>query len=123
VWKASWIFQCGGNLSRYVVSDIFCLMGKSLYLLGVSFVDLYGSGRFVRSSQTRSLILKGLKFVSLMRCFCAMFMASWASQQCLCILLSHLLRFGSCVVLLGCWMVGVYPRMSLNGVFFVVLLI
>jgi hypothetical protein len=58
------------------VSDIFCVTGKGLYLLGASLVNLYGSGRFVHSSQTESPILKGLKFVSLTRRFCAVLMAS-----------------------------------------------
>jgi hypothetical protein len=52
------------------VSDIFCVMGKGPYLFGASLVDLYGSGRFVHSSQTKSSTLKGLKFVSLTRHFC-----------------------------------------------------
>jgi hypothetical protein len=99
------------------------VIGKGLYLLGVSLFDSYGSGRFVRSNQTRSPTLKGLKFISLIRHFCAMLIASWASRQCLCILSSHVSRLGKCVVLLGCWTVGVYPRMSSNGVFLVVLLI
>jgi hypothetical protein len=79
VWKVLWIFQCGGNLSQYVVSNIFCVIGKGLYLFGASLVNSYGSRRFVRSSQTKSLTLKGLKFVSLTRHFCAVLMASWAS--------------------------------------------
>jgi hypothetical protein len=123
VWKVSCIFQCLGSSSRYVVSDIFWVMGKGPYLFGASLVDSYGSGRFVRSSHTRSSTLKGLKFVSLMRRFCAALMASWASRRCLCISLSRSSRFGRCVVLRGCWMIGVYPRMSSKGVFFVVLLI
>jgi hypothetical protein len=74
-------------------------MGKGPYLFGASLVDSYGSGRFVRSSHTRSSTLKGLKFVSLTRHFCAMLMASWASRRCLSISLSHLSRLGKCVVL------------------------
>jgi hypothetical protein len=81
------------------VSDIFCVMGKGPYLLGVSFADLYGSGRFVHSSQTESPTLKGLKFVSLTRHCCATLMASWASWQYCCISLICLLRLGSCVAL------------------------
>jgi hypothetical protein len=60
-------------------------MGKGLYLLGASFANSYGNGRFVHLSQTKSPILKGLKFVSLTRYCCAVLMASWASWQCLCI--------------------------------------
>jgi hypothetical protein len=102
VWKVSWIFQCGGNLSQYVVSDIFCVIGKGPYLFGTSLVDLYGSGRFVCSNQTKSSTLKGLNFVSLTRRFCTVLMTSWASWRCLCISLIHLSRLGRCVTLRGC---------------------
>jgi hypothetical protein len=79
VWNALWIFQCEGNLRQYVMSEIFLVIGKGLYLLGASFVDLYGSGRFVCLSQTESPTLNGLKLVSLARHCCDVLMASWAS--------------------------------------------
>jgi hypothetical protein len=104
------------------MSDIFWVTGKGLYLFGVSLVDSYGSRRFVHSSQTESPVLKGLKFVSLMRHLCAILMASWASRWCFCISLIRSSGLGSCVTLQGCWMIGVYPRISSKGVFFVVLL-
>jgi hypothetical protein len=52
------------------------MIGKGPYLLGASFVDLYGSGRFVHSSQTESPTLNGLKFVSLIRHCCDVLIAS-----------------------------------------------
>jgi hypothetical protein len=99
-------------LSQYVMSSIFCMIGKGLYLFGASFVDLYGSGRFVCSSQSESLSLKGLKLVSLTRHRCNVLIASWASWWWCCISLICSSRLGNCVVLQGCWIVGVYCKVT-----------